>query len=102
MSYVLPFIDPADGPWVAVMPAGEVRGTAHDMWQMGIMQLTKPGKYLFVGSGQTVPEKAAAEGYTVHQYPAMSLLLGIRLMATNPQERLNMLTRINRNFKMLG
>jgi hypothetical protein len=64
------------------------------MWQMGITQLTKPGKYLFVGPGQTVPEKAAAEGYTVHESPTMSLLLGIRLMATDPQERLNMLKKI--------
>ena len=34
--YVLPFIDLADGPWVVVMPEGEVRGAAHDMWQIGI------------------------------------------------------------------
>lgn len=92
--YVLPFIDLADGPWVAVIPEGEVRGAAHDMWQMGITQLTKPGKYLFVGPGQIVPEKAAGAGYAVHESPTTSLLLGIRLMATDPQEQLNMLEKI--------
>ena len=40
--YVLPFIDLADGPWVVVMPEGEVRGAAHDMWQIGIMKMTEP------------------------------------------------------------
>ena len=47
--YVLPFIDLADGPWVAVMPEGEVRGAAHDMWQIAMTTLTEPGKYMFVG-----------------------------------------------------
>jgi len=66
--YVLPFIDLADGPWVLEMPGpeGSVRGAAHDMWQIGITPITKPGRYLFVGPGQDLPE---AEGFEVHQSP---------------------------------
>ncbi|MGD8659674.1 MAG: DUF1254 domain-containing protein [Desulfobacterales bacterium] len=92
--YVLPFIDLADGPWVAVLPEGEVRGSAHDMWQIAITQLTEPGKYLFVGPGQEVPKDAADEGYKVAQSPTNSLLLGIRLMATERDERMKQLGQI--------
>lgn len=67
--YVIPFIDLADGPWVVVMPEGEVRGAAHDMWQIGITKMTEPGKYLFVGPGQDVPDSANNEGYRIFQSP---------------------------------
>ncbi len=44
--YVLPFIDLAEGPWILEMPEppGKVRGAAHDMWQIGITQITEPGR----------------------------------------------------------
>jgi hypothetical protein len=86
--YVLPFIDLAEGPWVVVMPEAEVRGAAHDMWQIAITRLTEPGKYLFVGPGQDVPTDAQAQGYTVARSPSMNLLVGIRLMATDEAQRL--------------
>ena len=92
--YALPFIDLSDGPWVAVMPEGEVRGAAHDMWQVQITALTEPGKYLFVGPGQAMPEKAEAEGYKVFQSPTNSLLLGIRLMPEERDARMKILKRI--------
>src|SRR5210317_448579 len=92
--YVLPFIDLADGPWVAVMPEGEVRGAAHSMWQIGITQLTEPGKYLFVGPGQEVPGGAKAAGYRIFQSPTMSLLLGIRMMSPDQDERMKILDKI--------
>jgi len=86
--YVLPFIDLAEGPWVVVMPEAEVRGAAHDMWQVAITRMTEPGKYLFVGPGQEVPKDAEAQGYTVAKSPSMNLLVGIRLMATDEAQRL--------------
>jgi hypothetical protein len=86
--YVLPFIDLAEGPWVVVMPEAEVRGAAHDMWQIAITRMTEPGKYLFVGPGQEVPKDAEAQGYTVAKSPSMNLLVGIRLMATDEAQRL--------------
>jgi hypothetical protein len=92
--YVLPFIDLADGPWVAVMPEGEVRGAAHDMWQLSMTTLTEPGKYMFVGPGQEVPEGGEAEGYKITKSPTNSLLLGIRLMSTDRDERMKQLKKI--------
>jgi hypothetical protein len=92
--YVLPFIDLAEGPWVAVMPEGEVRGAAHDMWQIQITQITEPGKYLFVGPGQKTPQDAEAEGFKVFQSPTNSLLLGIRLMPTDRNERMKLLDKV--------
>jgi hypothetical protein len=93
--YALPFIDLSDGPWVAVMPEGEVRGAAHDMWQIGITQLTEPGKYLFVGPGQDTPRNAKAEGYRVHHSRTNSMLLGIRLMPKERNARLEILKKID-------
>jgi hypothetical protein len=92
--YVLPFIDLADGPWVVVIPEGEVRGAAHDMWQIGIEKMTEPGKYLFVGPGHDVPGSAKSEGYRILKSPTMSLLLGIRLMSPERDVRMDVLEKI--------
>jgi hypothetical protein len=93
--YALPFIDLAkEGPFVAVMPEGEVRGAAHDMWQIAITRMTEPGKYLFVGPGQEVPQGAEAGGHKVCRSPTNNLLLGIRLMPPDPERRMGMLKKI--------
>lgn len=86
--YAIPFIDLArEGPYVAEIPEGEVRGAAHDAWQIGITQITEPGKYLFVGPGQETPPNADAEGFKVHKSSTNNLLLGIRLMPKTSEER---------------
>jgi len=92
--YALVFIDLGEEPWVVHMPEGEVRGAAHDMWQMEITSMTKPGKYVFVGPGQTAPAGAAKAGYTVHQAPTNSIFLGIRLIPTDPNERKALLDNV--------
>ncbi len=92
--YVLPFIDLAKGPWVVVVPEGEIRSAAHDMWQMEITQIPKAGKYLFVGPDQEVPEGAKAEGYEIHQSPTNSFLFVIRLMSKDRDERVAMLKKV--------
>jgi hypothetical protein len=93
--YALPFIDLApDGPYVVDLPEGEIRGAAHDMWQIGITQVTEPGRYLFVGPGQQVPSGAKTAGYQVFESPTMSLLLGIRLMPVDPAERIALLDKV--------
>jgi hypothetical protein len=92
--YVVPFIDLAEGPWVLVMPEGGVRGAANDFWQIGVAQLTKPGKYLFVGPGQEIPADAEAGGFTVIEMPTLNLMAGIRLMSENRDERMDMLGKI--------
>ena len=91
--YVLPFIDLADGPWVLEMPGpeGSVRGAAHDMWQIGITQITEPGKYIFVGPGQEAPQ---AEGHKVFTSPTNGILLGIRLMPEDRDTRMGLLEQV--------
>ena len=93
--YVIPVIDLTEGPWVVVMPETEVRGAAHDMWQVAITKMTEPGKYLFVGPGQEVPKDAEAQGYKVANSPSNNILLGIRLMATDPEKRIKDLEQIH-------
>jgi hypothetical protein len=94
--YVLPFIDLTEGAWVVEMPApaGKVRGTAHDMWQIQVTSIIEPGKYLFVGPGQETPKGAETEGYKVFQSPTNSILLGIRLMPKDREERMAMLKKV--------
>ena len=93
--YALVFIDLAKEPWVVRMPEGEVRGAAHDMWQMEITPITKPGNYVFVGPGQEPPAGAAEAGYTVHKTPTNSIFLGIRLIPEDPDERLALLKNVH-------
>lgn len=90
--YALPFIDMTDGPWVLEMPDGEVRGAASDFWQIGVVQVTEPGKYLFVGPGQKTP--ADIKGYKVVEMPTINFLLGIRLMSKDRQVRMDALGKI--------
>ncbi len=92
--YVLPFIDLTEGPWVMVMPEGEVRGAANDFWQIGVAQMTKPGKYLFVGPDQEVPKQAVQEGFNVIQMPTLNILPGVRLMSKDRDERMAILEKI--------
>ncbi len=94
--YVLVFIDlAAEGPFVVDLPEGELRGAAHDMWQVQITQATEPGKYLFVGPGQEVPEDAAANGFAVHRSPMMNFFFGVRLMSQDRDVRQSLLERIH-------
>ena len=92
--YVIPVIDLAEGPCAVVMPETEVRGAAHDMWQIAITAMTEPGKYLFVGPGQEVPKDAEAQGYKVAKSPSNNILVGIRLMATDAEKRIKDLEQI--------
>ena len=77
------------------MPEGEVRGAANDFWQIGVAQMTKPGKYLFVGPGQEVPKDAEKEGYKIVKMPTMNMMPGIRLMSTERDERMAILKKID-------
>ena len=92
--YAIPFIDVTDEPWVVDMPEGDVRGAASDMWQIGMAQMTKAGKYLFVGPGQKVPADAESDGYTVLQTTTNNFLLGIRLLSTDRDQRMALLKKV--------
>lgn len=90
--YALVFIDLEDEPWIVEMPEGEVRGAAHDMWQIGLTQLTKPGKYMFVGPDHDVPGDTG--DITVQKVTTNTVFLGIRLVTEDDDERLQMLNSV--------
>lgn len=87
--YVQTFIDlREDGPMVIEIPqGGEVRGATHDMWQIEITQMTRPGKYLFVGPYQEVPPEAESEGYIINHSPMNDMFVGIRLIPEDEKKR---------------
>ena len=92
--YIIAFIDLSDEPWVIKVPEGEIRSATHDMWQIELTQITKAGKYLFVGPGQEVPKGAEAEDYKVYQSPTHSFLCVIRLMSKDRDVRMAMLDKV--------
>ncbi len=87
--YVEGFIDLREsGPMVIEIPeGGEVRGATHDMWQIEITQMTRPGKYLFVGPYQEVPPEAEGEGFVINHSPMNDMFVGIRLMPEDEKKR---------------
>jgi len=93
--YAPAFIDLTDGPWIVEMPVGEVRGAANDFWQIGVAQMTKPGKYLFVGPGQEVPGEAEKAGYIIVKMTTNNFMAGIRLMSEERDERIKVLDNIH-------
>ena len=85
--YLLTFLDLRDGPVLAEMPDAPVRGAMHTMWQVGITQLTKPGKYVFVGPGQNIPADLP-DGAEAFQSDTSQIFIGIRLMSDTHEKRM--------------
>ena len=94
--YVFSFVDLLkEGPFVIETPTGgQVRGAAHDMWQIQITQMTEPGKYLFVGPDQEIPADAEREGFIVKRSTMNNFFIGVRLMPETREERIAVLQQI--------
>ena len=94
--YVQGFIDlRASGPMVIEVPeGGQVRGATHDMWQIQIAQMTRPGKYLFVGPYQEVPPEAESDGFVINHSPMNDMFVGIRLMPEDEKAREALLKQV--------
>ena len=94
--YVWAFVDLQEsGPYVIeVPPGGQVRGAVSDMWQIQVTQMTRAGKYLFVGPYQEVPTGAESEGYIINHSPMNNLFAGIRLMPEGEDARVALLDKI--------
>jgi hypothetical protein len=82
------------GPMVIEMPRGEVRGAASDMWQIQMTQLTRPGKYLFIGPNQELPLGAEDEGYIITHSPMNNFFVGFRLMSEDKKTRDALLDKV--------
>ncbi|MUM30095.1 DUF1254 domain-containing protein, partial [Mycolicibacterium sp. CBMA 295] len=83
--YATSFINLSEtGPIVIDMPAADVRGAAHSMWQIAIASMEEPGRYVFHAPGTRTPK---AENAKVFETPTNSIFFGIRLMSTDEQQR---------------
>jgi hypothetical protein len=91
--YLWTFLDLRDGPVMAEMPDAPVRGAMHTMWQVGIAQLTKPGKYVFVGPGQEIPTDLPDDAQAF-QSDTSQIFFGIRLMSDTREKRMQDMKRV--------
>jgi hypothetical protein len=83
--YALSFIDlTADGPVVIDMPDAKVRGAMHSMWQIGITQMTEPGKYVFYAPGT---KAAKVQNAKVFEAPTDTIFFGIHLLARDEDQQ---------------
>ena len=91
--YALSFINLEEtGPIVVKIPEAEVRGAMHSMWQVAITSMVEPGTYVFHSPGTEAPE---IEGVKVFEASTNSVLMGIRLMATDEKARKEALSQID-------
>jgi hypothetical protein len=94
--YITGFADLArTGPLVIDVPAGTASGGVGDFWQRPVTDFgqTGPdqgagGKYLFLGPDQ---EDLKAEGYRVARSSTNNVILGIRVLSTDAEERKRLL-----------
>ena len=85
--YVLSFINVQKQPVIIHIPTNEVRGAVHNAWQIGLAQMTKPGKYLIIPKGSAVPADAPKD-VTVVESNSSYVFFGVRLMADSQVQRM--------------
>tara|TARA_Y100001960_G_scaffold333922_1_gene442354 strand:+ start:57996 stop:59447 length:1452 start_codon:yes stop_codon:yes gene_type:complete len=90
--YALTFVDVDETPWIMEIPEGGVRGSVSNMWQIGIKPITKAGKYLLVGPESVLPENV--DDYILIKSDTNTIMTGVRLMATDPAEKIKLLEGI--------
>lgn len=81
------------GPVVIEIPEGiKARGSALDMWQRPVTDMTKSGKYLFLPGGAKPP--AGADGFQVFPTETSGLIVALRLFAKTDKEKLDLTKKI--------
>ena len=91
--YVLAFFNVAKQPVLITIPTNEVRGAVHNVWQIGLSQMTKPGQYLIIPKGSDAPTNAP-KGAKVVESDSNYVFLGVRLMAASQKQRVKDLNGI--------
>ncbi len=85
--YVLSFINVAEQAAIITVPTNEVRGAVHNVWQVGLSQMTKPGKYLIIPKGSEVPADAPKDVVLIES-DSNYVFFGVRLMADSHEQRM--------------
>ena len=91
--YVVTYIDISKAPALIEMPDAPVRGATHSMWQVGLAQMTQPGKYLFVGPEMKLPSNLA-EDIKVFQSDTNHIFFGVRLTNDTHEKRMEDMAKI--------
>ena len=91
--YVLSFINVSKQAAIITIPTNEVRGAVHNVWQVGLSQMTKPGQYLIIPKGSKVPADAP-KGVTVVESDSSYVFFGVRLMAKTEGQRMEDLSKL--------
>ena len=89
--YALTFLDIAKEPVMVTIPDAPLRGAMHNMWQIGLKQMTEPGTYIFAGPGQALPKAKEAE---VIQSDTNYIFFGVRLMDDTNEKRMETLSQL--------
>lgn len=85
--YVLTYVDITDAPLLVEMPDAPVRGATHTMWQVGLAQMTQPGKYLFIGPECETPDTIAPDVQVFHS-DTNHVFFGVRLTNDTHDKRM--------------
>ncbi|WP_018970208.1 DUF1214 domain-containing protein [Rubritalea marina] len=91
--YVVTFADLTEDPLLIEMPDAPVRGATHTMWQVGLAQMTKPGKYLFVGP-ECAPPKDIPADIQVFKSDTNHVFFGVRLTNDTHEKRMEDMKKI--------
>jgi hypothetical protein len=89
--YALTFLDLTNEPAVVIIPDAPLRGAMHNMWQIGLTQMTEAGTYIFVGPGQNLPNAKEAK---IIQSDTNHIFLGLRLVGDTTEERMTALSQL--------
>ncbi len=91
--YVTSYFNVEKQPVIITIPTKEIRGAVHNMWQIGLAQMTKKGKYLIIPKGSKVP-KGISKDIKVIESNTNYVFLGLRLMAATHEQRMEDLNAI--------
>lgn len=91
--YLLTYIDITKDPLLIEMPDAPVRGATHTMWQVGLAQMTKPGKYLFIGPDCDTPQGIASD-IQVFKSDTNHVFFGVRLTNDTHEKRMQDMKKI--------
>jgi len=84
--YVMAFFNVAKQPVMITIPTNEVRGAVHNVWQVGLSQMTEPGQYVIIPKGSEAPAKLP-EGASFIESDSNYVFFGVRLMAKSEDQR---------------
>lgn len=85
--YAITFFNVANKPTLITIPDGvQVRGAVHNMWQIGLSQMTKPGQYLIIAKGDEAPANAP-KGAKIVEADTNYVFFGLRLMAESQEQK---------------